>query len=377
MLLPYRKKTRFAPPARAFAASLGQFAAAATWRALHPASRERYLDAPAPPPLVRKYYRTEDGWQAPVFYIEPRPGGSGEPVVLAHALGCSPDAFRYGTGPTIAATLSRAGFAVYLLAHRGDVDAIPPKPSTDFCFDDVVNHDLPAAMAVVREHSGFPRAFFVGHGLGGQLGLAFAARNAEDLAGLVALNAAVRFEAPRSGARRLAQLASLLPAHWRIPIRKLGPAVAPWIDERRDLASHVRPGTSSGSRLRGAAHHAVEDLPLGLLRQFERWWSTGRLVDRTGQFDYLEALKLASEGSLLVGVGAGDAVCPPESALEALDWWSGDREILEMPAHYGHLDSLHASDADKEVFGPVAQWLLERRRVCWERNVELRRSASR
>jgi oxygen-independent coproporphyrinogen-3 oxidase len=336
---------------------------------MHPAAKERYVEAPAPRPLTRLYYEADDGWRAPLLYLPPVPGGAGEPVVLAHALGFGADAFRYGTGSTLAGHLSDAGFAVYLLTHRGDRDAIAPD-RRGFTFDDVVEHDVPAALARVREHARYPRAHWVGHGLGGQLGLAWAARSAADgLASVVALCAAVRFEVTRSEARRAVVVAGLLPAHWSLPARSLGPFVAPWIDEGRDLLEHVRPGTTSPDRLRGVLHHAVEDLPIGLVRQMSRWLSAGSLVDAHGLLDYPEALRDARV-PLLVGVAGGDRVCAPACGSAALDTWGGEGDLLVFPDTYGHLDPLLARDAEARVFGPVKAWLSERRRLAWERDGE-------
>mgnify|MGYP002005929939 FL=1 len=182
------------------------------------------MEGEAPRPVARLYYESSDGWRAPLRLLPPAAGGAGEPVVLAHATGLHPDAWRLGEGLTLARALSRAGFAVYLLSHRGDVDALPPHPRAGFDFDDILGRDLPAALARIREHAGFSRIHWVGHGMGGQLGLAHAARSrGEDLASVVVLGAPARFErdAVRSEVRRLARVAGLMPAHWRLPVRSV------------------------------------------------------------------------------------------------------------------------------------------------------------
>jgi predicted alpha/beta hydrolase len=363
--LPDHKRPGLAPPARALAASLALVAAKAAWRSMYPAERDRYVEAPAPKPLSRLIYEAADGWRAAVLHLPAAPGGAGEPVVLTHALGFGTDAFRYGNGPTLASRLSEAGFSVYLLTHRGDREALPPAQRADFSFDDIVEHDLPAALDRVREHSGYAKAHLVGHGLGGQLALAYAGRHAaEGLASVVTLCAAVRFDVPRSEALRAALVAQWLPAHWNLPLAALGPALAPWVGPGRPLFDHVVPGATPSSRLRGVLHHGAEDVPVSLLRQVARWLRDGSLVDSTGLLDYTEALPVARV-PLLLAVAAGDRLCPPAAGLAAAERWGGECDTIGLPESYGHLDPLLAADADKRVFGPITSWLSDRRRLAW------------
>lgn len=333
---------------------------------MHPASRENYVEAPSPRPLTRLYYEAEDGWRAPLLHIPACPGGAGEPVVLLHALGFSPDAFRYGSGSTLAQSLSDAGFSVYLLAHRGDAAALAPVRGS-FVFDDIIERDWPAALERIREHSGFARVFAVGHGLGGQLTLAAAGRSAaEGLAGVIALCAPVRFAVPRSETLRANLATRLLPSNWRIPARRIAPLLAPWVDAEADLLGRTSPGAAPSARVRGVMLHGMEDVPVGLLRQMTRWFAHGSLVDRTGWFDYREAL-VDARVPLLVGATRADPTCPAEWAFSAMDTWGGPSEILDLPDSWGHLDPLLARDAEEHCFKPIAAWLTARRRLAWER----------
>jgi predicted alpha/beta hydrolase len=315
---------------------------------MHPAERGSYVETGAPRPLERLYYEADDGWRAALLHLPAAPGGAGEPVILAHALGFGTDAFRYGAGPTLASRLSDAGFSVWLLAHRGDRDAVPPQ-KRDFCFDDVVERDLPAAIERVKAATGYPRVHFVGHGLGGQLGFAYASRG--ELASLVTLCAAVRFDVPRSEVMRAVLVSQLLPADWALPVRAIGPVVAPWVGD--------------SARLRGVLHYGVEDVPVGLLRQVALWLREGALVDRTGLLDYGEALADARM-PLLCAVAGDDRICPPAAALPAVERWGAEADTLVLSESWGHLDPLLATDADRAVFSPIVAWLEARRRLAWE-----------
>lgn len=330
---------------------------------LHPQVREHCTEAAKPGPLSRLYYEARDGWRAPLYVLPAAPGGAGEPVILAHALGTRPDAFRYGAGATLATALSRAGFAVYLLGHRGDGDAIAPHGRAGFDFDDVLCMDLPAAVARVREHSGFERALWVGHGLGGQLGLALAARTGgEDVAAVVALCAPVTFDrrAVRTEVRRLARASALLPAHWHLPSRAVAWASVPWVQDAAPLGA----GRTDGPRIRGVLTDGVDDLPVGLLRQLHRWLERGAWTDRTGHVDYAEALADA-RGDLLVFVAEDDALCPPAAGRLAAERWGGEATTRVLPSGWGHLDPVTAIDAVEQVHEPLVAWLAARRKAAW------------
>jgi predicted alpha/beta hydrolase len=337
---------------------------AATWRVLNPSERSRYIEAGPPRPLSRLYYEASDGWRAPLFHLPAAAGGSGEPVVLAHALGLSSDSFRYGAGPTLASSLSRAGFHVYLLSHRGDRAALAPRPGCGFDFDDIVRHDVPAALARVHDHAGYSRVHWIGHGLGGQLGLAWAGTTSADgLASVVCIGAPMRFSPSRSELRRRRRVASMLPRHWSVPSRSLAWAAAPFVHASVDLGG--RATSIAPARLRGLMHHAVEDVPLGIIRQLEAWIEHGSCCDRSGLLDYTEALRDAKVPLLVVvshdspGLNDGSAT---------LDHWGGaDRSALVLPESFAQLDAVLGAAADEQVFEPVVKWLTARRRLSWER----------
>jgi len=277
-------------------------------------------------------------------------------VVLAHALGLGGDVFRYGRGATLAGRLRRSGFSVYLLHHRGDRVAIAPRRRAGFDFDDILERDLPAALERVRLHSRCEQVHWVGHGLGGQLGLAFAGRYpGADLASVVALCAAVRFALPSSETRRIALSRAFLPAWWHLPTRAVASCAAPWIAE---------PGV--GPRLRGVLRYAVEDVPIGLLRHAGRWLREGSLVDRTGLLDYRIAFADARVPLLAITAG-GDRVCSEVAGAAALETWGcADKALVALPEAWGHLDVLLSPEADEQVFHPLTRWLSDRRRRAWD-----------
>lgn len=354
-LLPPQRRTESRPPARASAAHLLdralEVSARLVWRVRNPAARERWIESAPPAPAVRLPYTALDGWRGSVLFVPPAAGGTGEPVVIAHALGLAPDAYRYGARDTLVSRLSAAGFAVYLTTWRGDTECLAPTARTGVSFDDIVERDVPAALEVVRAHAGYRRAFVVGHGFGGQVAVSHAGRvGGEGLAGVVAMCAPVRFEGPDSAVLRLARVLSHVPGAWRLPAERFGPALAPWIEGR--------------DRVRGVLWHEADGVRVELLRQIALWCDHGSIVDRSGLFDYVAATA-AADIPLLVAYALGDELCSEDAALALVAYWGGEVGSLPLPDGFGHLDAVFGPGADVGAYSPIARWLTARRRRCW------------
>jgi len=331
-------------------------ALATAWRGLQPQSRERFTRPPNPRVLARLYYRTDDGWQAPLFRLDPCPGGAGEPVVLVHGLGVNRHSLDYDPKLSLARTLAAEGFSVYLLEHRGDRSAIAPPTARAWDFDDLATQDLPAALQAIREHSGFAKALYVGHGLGGQLLYAHLAHSrGDDVAAGCAISAPVRFSASTSRARTLRRAARLLPGIMRLPTRALSAISAPSLQEA---------GRTEGAVHRGLLVHGAEDLHLGLLRQVLRWFEAGALVDRDDRVDYACALHGLKTPLQLV-TSWGDSLCRPEDATPVLAHMAGPTDLVELDASWSHLDPLLGRDAAGAVHTHIVRFLDRFRGACW------------
>lgn len=348
MNLPDRSRPRLAlPPLRRRG-----WAGAALWRLLHPADREPYTESPPPPPARRLYYTTPDGWSAPLFRLEPRSDAPGEPVVVVHGLGFGPDAFRYG-GDHLAGRLVEAGLAPFLATVRTSREALPG-PERAVRVEDVVAHDLPAALDAVAEATGFPRVHLVAHGLAGVLALAAAARRPDALASVSVLGAPLWFKDGGSSARWSHRLVQLLPADADVPVRALL-RVGAWLDpELFGLAAHTPP-----PRMRGAARCASEDVGAPWVQTLARWWRDGRPTLHDGLVDVTATLRDA-DVPLLVVTAHEDAVCPPEAGEAAVGAWGSD-DTAARRISGGHLDLVWSGEAGAEVVG----WLSERRRAAW------------
>ncbi len=357
-----------AEPARRWAKSAARAALAVTWRSLHPDASGPFAAAPEGGEfrLARTYYATDDGWRCPLFRVGARPGTSGEPVVLAHGLGLNRHAVDYREELSLARALADAGFDVFLLEHRAHRSALPPEQGVrGFDFDDLATRDVPAALALVRELTGFPRVHWVGHGLGGQLLYAWLAHaRGEDLGAATTLCAPVRL--PRDpGLRALERLRFLLPPGLRLPTRAAATLLAPTAgNPGGGLLEQLGALSVPGDVARGLLVHGAEDLHLGLVRQLWLWHARGALTDRTGRLEYAEALEGVSTPVQVIAC-QGDVHCRPAQAEPVLDHLAGPTERLVLDGTWGHLDPLLSPQAKGRVFPQVARWLDAHRRLAW------------
>ncbi len=344
-------------PAPALARWMGDAALGLTFRVVQARTKDPYTASGPGAALARVYYTTDDGWRAPLFYLPPAPGRSGEPVLLAHGLGGTHRDFSLEAGRCLAATLAAAGYAVYLLEHRGDRSALPPEGALPFSLDDIALHDLGAAFDAVRDHSGFDRVLCVGHGLGAQaLYLRMALAGTEGMAALVTLCGAVRFSAGVSAARNAGLVATLLPSGWVLPGRRLQQLVSPFVTTGEQIASPDTPGPVARARLR----YAAGDLHGGVIRQMARWVASGHLTDASGRLDVTSALRPFPS---LLFAGDDDPACPPTAAFPAADALGS--ELVVLTGGWGHLDPLLGARAPAEVHARILPFFDAHRRMCW------------
>lgn len=337
------------PEGPPLAQRVGDAALALTWRLVQPTVRGVFAAGAHHEPLRRLHYVADDGWSADLFHVPASQQGHGTPVLLAHGLGGNHRDFHLEAHRSLAGALAEAGFAVYLLEHRGDPSARPPEDARPFTVDDIATRDVPAALDVIRDHSGSDRVFWVGHGFGAQLLLLHEALASEGrVAAAVSIAGAVRFDPPRSAARNAGLVAALLPSGWVLPTRRGQQALSPFVGAGEQLGSPHTPGDVARGRLR----YAAGDLHGGVVRQVARWVAGGALTDNTGRVDVVAALR---PFPLLVVDPDADPTCPPDATDRLVGVTGAERLVLE--GGWGHLDPLLGTDAPQVVYPAVVDFL--------------------
>jgi len=220
-------------PARDLASALLWAGSATLWRLLHPAQRGRFVLA-APPPRKRVGWIASDGWRGQLLEVPHRPGSTGEPVLVLHPLALAPEVFDTG----LAAHTAHAGFRVFLGGVRGAQGTHGRGRAT---LKGALERDVPAMLAAIRRHAGYPKVHLVGHGIGGRLARATARRLPDWVATVTEIGSPAW-----TGRPGLSRLPGRLPLRWAGPI----------------AAALMR---SAGPEVRTGLARGLQDIPLAAL----------------------------------------------------------------------------------------------------------------
>ena len=322
---------------------------------------------------------TRDGWSVALYRYAAAEGEHATPVLLCHGMGSN----RFnldGPGRTsLARFLHERGYDVWLIELRGAGRTrrrlrLPPVRYR-VSFEDYAQHDVPAALRVMRSEIGERRVLYVGHSLGGMVAYAVLMSPAgAALAGAVTLaspgmtdvgHASLdRFNAYRAGLRLApARIPTGALAWLGAPLEPvLAAAIAPvlhdWGWRRENLDHRV---------VRFMMRRGVSDLPRSLLPQFARWYEAKHMSDRYGLFDFPDHLERIEAPVLLVA-GSRDRLTPAADIHRVYERiGSEDKSFLlagreaGLAHDYSHVDLVLSPHAADEIFVRIADWLDARR----------------
>jgi pimeloyl-ACP methyl ester carboxylesterase len=322
------------------------------------------------------YAITRDGWRIALHHRPPPQGGHGTSVILCHGMGSN----RFNMdGPgrvSLARHLNAAGYDVWVLELRGAGRSrrrlrLPPVPWS-WTFEDYVQHDVPAALHLVRDLTGQERLLWVGHSLGGMIAYAsLMTPTAASFAGVVTLGSPGMSDVGHEAIDRWIRLRRLLRfAPGRLPTRWLACSASPFAgvvaqsllpQVMRDWFWH--PDNFDVDVVRFMMRRGVEDLPRSLIIEFARWYEAKRMSDRYRLFsfgDHLERVRVP----LFVIAGARDRLTPPAD-LERLVQRVGSTDKRYFVAghasglahEYSHVDLVLGRHAPDEIYPLVTEWL--------------------
>jgi len=271
--------------------------------------------------------RTEDGVELALHHLAPDPSASARAVLLVHGAFTSHAVWLRGgaAGSGLAWFLRARGLDVWLadLRHHGG-SAREPRPRT-WHFEDTILHDAPALVARVRGETGGAAPVWVGHSVGGAIGLAYSARDpAAAPAGIVALGTPGPVLGPLRRAMALLTI---------VTCKTLG----------RFPARRFRMGSEDEAAL--------------VLAEWMAWNARGRWVGADGT-DYLAALGRLRTPVLAVA-GAGDRMFAPADACRRLVERAGaaSKTFVVVGPGLDHRGLLLDARADEQCWPLVADWI--------------------
>jgi pimeloyl-ACP methyl ester carboxylesterase len=272
--------------------------------------------------------RTGDGVDLVLYRMDPVAGTvtTAASVLLVHGAFSSHRVWlRGGTDNTgLARYLAASGCDVWLADWRAHgAAAREPRPHA-WHFEDTITQDAPVLVDYVRTGTGGAPPVWVGHSVGGAIGLAHLARHPGALAGVVTLGTPGPVMGPlrRSMALGTVALCRMLP---RFPARAL------------------RMGSEDESAL--------------VLAEWMLWNVRGAWRGADG-FDYLGALG-KSETAVLTVAGEGDRLFAPARACRALARRAGATPAIFSIVGPGldHPGLLLDPRADQECWPLLSHWI--------------------
>lgn len=325
---------------------------------------------PIRPGAGRRYVaRTSDGWELPVSRPYP-PAGPSRPVLLLSGYGTSSESWSPRDPDGLPAHLSQAGFDPWLLDFRGSgASHHTHKVRPVVCIDRKIQLDVPAAVALILRETGATALDLVGHSMGGVIvyGYLTVYRDAP-VRRVVTLSSPGWFRRTRSSGEpafrtRARVLRHSLRLVERVPTRNLMRLVS-HIPLRGAFGAHFTPENVDDDRARAYLRASSTDVYRGELEQILRWFETGEITDRKGEFSYSAHFDRIRQPILFVAA-QGDRIVDREAVRWVHDRVSSERkEYREVgvssgaTVDFGHTDLVAGRHAPKDVFPHVLGWLL-------------------
>ncbi len=358
-----------------------------------------------------QYATTPDGWKLALEHVPPAFGGEGKvPVILCHGLGYNGDFWMLSRTVNLAQYLADQGYDVWILSLRGAgksskwvyklaevgmeapgvVKGINGKDYTsaaiqglgllfklsqakltnasanpkyiNWTFDDYVNFDVPTAIEYVKQQTGSPEVFWIGHSMGGNVMLAHLATNQRnDLRGVVTVGSQLTMSNGHVVSRYLStmQWLRLLELKGGVDKEKA----------RQDMQEQARALLFNQSNMESDIIQRLEtsgtDIPaVGVMGQYMELLGSGEFKTSDNQFNYARNAHNITV-PILATCGSQDAfVNANDLAFLGQNISSEDKHMLiwgpQMGMYpFGHNDALISRRAVQQVYPVMLQWLNE------------------
>lgn len=313
---------------------------------------------------------TADGWTLAVWHRPAPRRRFEEPVVLCHGLANNACFMEFRGAQNLAAALAAAGFDCFSVDLRGAGDSRPPSEGPwDATFDDHVRLDAPAVLDLVQRTTGARRVHWVGHSLGGLVGLAASSGAEDGRVGCVVTLGSPLFFRFRPALRRLIALGRALAAPWgQLPTGMLAliAPVAGRLPSPRLARLTANLDNLDGLSQRLLVVNVFAPIWRGVLGQLGDWLLHDAFRSADGRVDYRQAVGRMQRPVLVVG-GTADPMAPPDVSRDYFELLStADKQLALFGRSYGHAheyghgDLVVGTSATDEVYPVVRDFLVAR-----------------
>jgi pimeloyl-ACP methyl ester carboxylesterase len=328
-----------------------------------------WLNAKYPEPVLADEIHsvtTEDGWVVKLYRRKPA-SGDGEPIFLCHALATNHLNYEFPIGNSLVDALTEAGYECWTMDMRGDRNCPPPKGvrRSSATVDDYLHKDIPAALAFIREKTGYEQVHWVGHSMGGMLFYAYqAVYGGENIASATTMGSPIGFKNTKiRNAAWFAFLSAMCPALLSGAIRGLAPFSPLFRPQMPGLPmnwDNLHPDMDAQ-----AFFNLLEVVPGGVAKQMNRWAVTRDWKMNDGTLDVPAELRKGTV-PLLAFFAPLDPFVNMADAEDFMDNLPADDKAMVVLSKeegcakdYNHCDIPFSPNADVEVFIHVIEWVQE------------------
>jgi pimeloyl-ACP methyl ester carboxylesterase len=327
----------------------------------------RYFFVPRYPDEIH-FTKASDGWRIALVRYRPRPGAPRRalPVLGVHGLASNRNNLDLTDERSLAQALAADGYDVWLVELRGRGLSTRPRLFSglryDWCFDDYVDKDLPAAASAIRAATGAARLHIVGFSTGALAAYAFLSspRRDADVASLVSLAGPAWFgRTSKALSGRLIRLIRWMRHRWLM--RLLAP-LSGYVHPS-PLQVIYNPENTEGAIQRRAMVNMIANFSRNELLQYSDWILNDvfRAIDR--RRDYRAELGRITTPVLFLA-GPRDALAPPDAVKLTFEaFGSTDKQFRVcsraqgLRVNYGHFDLVIGREAAQEIYPQISAWL--------------------
>ena len=293
------------------------------------------------------------------------------PVLVVHGISSNHHCWDLARDRSIGVFLAEAGVDAWLLDLRGHGDATRDARGhaqrSGWAIDEYGLHDIPAAVAFVRQKTGAAQVAYVGHSLGGMVGAIYAGHvpgGDGALSALVAVGSPMDFSDPDPLVGVALKLADVSGPVMPVVQSALGADLYAGLKSNPLKIDDMLFNDLADVKTRAEMYRrVVSPMTGGELRQLGQLKSGGGFASLDGERDYLAGLA-AVETPTLVIAGRADNIAPVDRVLPYYQAVGAERKRFVVAgrstgfaADYGHLDLTLGDHAREEVFPIILDWV--------------------
>ncbi len=311
---------------------------------------------------------TDDDVPITLYRLEPPPIPTEPPVLVVHGIAANHRNVDAEEDRSVSRYLHARGRDVWLLTLRSGNPMLTAAQRAKVDFRSMVQNDIPAAIAFVRDRTHAEQIDYVGFSMGGMLLYAALGRTVapEVLRRVAMIGSPARVAPPLLVLKRLRFLPRIV---FRGLWLRLGARMIAFLVEHLRTPIHrfiYNPENVKRGATRRALVNLIEDVQAPLSADFAAWALTDGVVRIEGR-DIAEGLASVDVPAIFFA-GTADRIARAEAVRHAFDCWGADVPDVEKRFvlmgveggcrhDYGHGDLAIGDHLADELFPPLGSFL--------------------